>query len=326
MNNRRRIIVAFAAGVLAAPFGLCAQSSGKSFRIGWLSPASSSFTLELDALRQGLRELGYVEGRNILIEARWADGNLAVLPALAQSLVELKVDVICTNGTPAALAAKQATSTIPIVFGSPAFPDKTGLVATLARPGGNATGTAFIGLEYGKRLELLREVLPRLPGVALLYNDKNQGSLFALQETQRWARQLDIALEPYGVHRKEDFETVFAAIARSHLGALMTTSDPFILSYQKEIIAFVVKHRLLSIFPIPGMVELGGLMSYGQSETDMFGQVAVFVDRILKGALPADLPVEQPMKFYMVINLKAAKTLGIKIPQSLLLRADRVIE
>jgi putative ABC transport system substrate-binding protein len=324
MNRRDAVLALLALG--AAPFAALAEQAGKVYRIGWLADTSSSSTLELNALREGLRELGYIEGRNIAIEARWGDGDNAALPELARSLVELKVDVICTTGTPGALAAKQATSTIPIIFGSVGFPDKTGLVASLARPGGNATGSAFIGPEYGKRLEFMREVSPRLARVALLYNDKNRGSIFALQETQRWAKQLDIALEPYGIHRKEDFEVAFAAMARSRPEALMTTSDTFILSYRKEIVEFVVKHRFLSIFPIPELVELGGLMSYGQNVSDMYRQAAGYIDRVLKGTRPADLPVEQPTKFYMVLNLKAAKALGISIRPSILLRADRVIE
>ena len=192
MNGRREFLIALGVGALcAARPSFAQQQTGKIYRIGWLSFNSSSVgASELEGLRQGLRGLGYVEGRNVTFEPRWADGNSTALPALARELVMLKVDVICTTGTPASLAAKQATTTIPIVFGSTAFPDQTGLVASLARPGGNVTGIAFIGPEYGKRLELLREVSPRLARVALLYNDINPASTLALKETQRWAEQL----------------------------------------------------------------------------------------------------------------------------------------
>jgi putative ABC transport system substrate-binding protein len=262
----------------------------------------------------------------MIFEARWTEGNVAAAPALARSLVELKVDLIVAAGTQQALAAKQATATIPIVFGVVAFPDKTGLVASLARPGGNVTGAAFVGAEYGKRLELLREVSPRLARVAILYPDKNPASILALEETQRWAKQLGIALESYGVNRKEDFEAAFATIARDRPDALMTTADPFLTSYRREIVEVVVKQRLLSIFPHPDYVEAGGLMSYGQSIPDNWRQTARYVDRILKGARPADMPVEQPIKFLLVINRKAAKSLGLTIPQPVLAAADRFIE
>jgi putative tryptophan/tyrosine transport system substrate-binding protein len=188
-------------GLLAAPLASEAQQAGKVWRIGWLSPPSAATGVsELDALREGLRELNYVEGRNITIDARWADGDPARLPDLARALVELNIDIFCTAGTPATLAAKQATTTIPIVFGRAAFPERTGLVASLARPGGNLTGVTFIGPEYGKRLELLREIAPKLARVALLYNDKNPASVLAVNETQQWAKSLRVVVEPLGVH------------------------------------------------------------------------------------------------------------------------------
>jgi putative tryptophan/tyrosine transport system substrate-binding protein len=326
-NMRRRGLLIAAGAVCLMPTTAIPQQPGRVYRIGWLSATSARFAQpSLDAFREGLRRFGYVEGRNLTIEARWADGNPAALPALARSLVEVKVDVICAQTTPAARAAKQATSTIPIVFNAVAFPDKTGLVASLARPGGNATGSAFLGPEYGKRLELLREVSPSLVSVAIPYPAKNPASVLAVEETQRWARQLGIALQPHGIHSDEDFGTALAAIARDRPDALMTTADPRITSRRKELVAFVVENRLLSVFPIPEIVEAGGLMSYGQSMAAMWDQTALFIDRILKGARPADLPVEQPTKFDLVINLKAAKALALTIPKSMLLRADRVIE
>jgi putative ABC transport system substrate-binding protein len=306
------------------PTTVVPQQLGRLYRIGYLSASSPSPSF--DVFRESLRKFGYVEGRNLIIEARWADGNPAALPDLARSLVERKVDVICTVSTPAARAAKQATSTIPIVFNSVAFPDKTGLVVSLARPGGNATGGAFLGSEYGKRLELLREVSPRLAHVAILYPAENPASVLAVEETGRWAKQLGIALQRYDFHNSEDFKTALTAIARDRPDALMTTADPRITSRTKELVAFVVANRLLSVFPVSEIVEAGGLMSYGQSIAAQYRQTARFIDRILKGARPADLPVEQPDKFDLVINLKTAKALALTIPQLLLLRADRVIE
>ena len=296
-------------------------------RIGWLSPASAADGLpNLEALRAGLRELGYVEGRNITIEARWADGHGEQLPKLAAELARLPVDIICTVGTPASNAAKQATSAIPIVFANVAFPDKSGLVASYARPGANLTGVAFIGPEYGKRLELLKEVRPKLSRVALIYNPDNIASVLALEETQAWAGKLNIRLEPHKFRGPQDIENVFAAIAGKRPDAIMTTADPLIASYRMQIVGFAAKHRLLSMYPGREFVDAGGLMFYGGSISEMYRLAAVYVDKILKGTKPASLPVEQPIKFDMVINRKTAKALGITIPQSMLQRADDVIE
>jgi putative ABC transport system substrate-binding protein len=327
MNNRRKLLVALGASALAAPLLSFAQKAGGMRRIGWLSPASAADGLpNLEALRVGLRELGYVEGQNITIEVRWADGRSEQLPKLAAELVRLPVDVICTAGTPASGAAKQATSTIPIVFANVAFPDKSGLVASYAHPGGNITGVAFIGPEYGKRLELLKELHPKTTRVALIYNPDNPASVLALQETQRWATNLGVGLEPHKFRGPQDFEDVFEAIAGKRPDALMTTADPLIASYRKRIVDFAAKHRLLSMYPGREFVDAGGLMFYGGSIPEMYRRAAVYVDRIFKGSKPGDLPVEQPTKFELVINMKTAKTLGIKIPQSIMLRADEVIE
>ena len=280
----------------------------------------------MDALREGLRELNYVEGRNLALEARWADGDWARLPRLARELVGLDVDVICTAGTPATLAAKQATTKIPIVFGRAAFPEKTGLVASLARPGGNLTGVAFVGPEYGKRLELLREVAPQLSRVTLLYNDKNAASVLAMELTQEWAKSLRVVLEPLGLHDRPTLETALDVMRRRRPDALMTTSDPMLSSYRALIVDFAAGQRLLSMYGDREYVKVGGLMFYGTSTAAMWRQAAIYVDRIVKGAKPADLPVEQPTKFELVINLKTAKALGLTIPQSLLQRADQVIK
>ena len=327
MIDRRAFVTGLAVGALLASRSANAQKAKRMHRIGWLSPASAADGLpNLEALRAGLREVGYVESQNITIEARWADGRSERLPQLAAELVRLPVDVLCTAGSQASGAAKQATSTIPIVFANVAFPDQSGLVASYPRPGGNMTGVAFIGPEYGKRLELLREANPRLSRVALIYNPDNPGSVLALKETQRWATPLGVRLEPHKFRGPHDFEHVFAAIAGKRPDALMTTADPLIASYSTPIVDFVAKHRLLSMYPGREFVDAGGLMFYGGSVPEMYRRAAVYVDRILKGSKPSDLPVEQPTKFDMVINLKTAKAFGLTIPQSLLVRADEIIQ
>jgi putative ABC transport system substrate-binding protein len=324
---RRAFLAITAGGLLAAPLAAEAQPAGKVWRIGWLSPASAATAAsELDALRAGLRELNYVEGRNIAIEARWADDKSARLRDLARELVELNVEVICTSGTPATLAAKQATTKIPIVFGRAAFPEQTGLVATLARPAGNLTGVTFIGPEYGKRLELLREVAPRVERVALLYNDENRASVLAMELTQQWAKSLHVVLEPLGVHDEPSLETALGVVRRRPPDALMTTADPILSSYRAGIVEFAAAQRLISMYGDRIYVKAGGLMFYGTSTTDMWRLAASYVDRIIRGAKPADLPVGQPTLFELVINLKTAKALGLTIPPSLLQRADQVIE
>jgi putative ABC transport system substrate-binding protein len=329
MKSRTILSLALAVVFLTASLLSEAQErkAGRVWRIGWLSPPpAATGASELEALRKGLSELGYLEGQNFAIEARWADGDAARLPQLARALVELKVDVICTAGTPATFAAKQATTTIPIVFGRALFPERTGLVTSLTRPGGNLTGVTFIGPEYGKRLELLREVSPKVSRVALLYNDQNTASVLAMNETQQWARTLQVSIEPLGVHDRASLETAFAAIRRGNPDALMTTADPLLASYRTLIVEFVSGRRLLSMYGDREYVVAGGLMFYGTSLTDMWRHAAIYVDRILKGAKPGELPVEQPTKFELVINMKAAKSLGLTIPAALLIRADQVID
>jgi putative ABC transport system substrate-binding protein len=320
-----RSLLAVALGI--ATLGTALPADAQIRRIGWLSPPPSvTGEPELEALRKALTELGYVEGRNIAIEARWADGDAARLPRLARSLVELKVDVICTAGTPATLAAKQATTTIPIVFGRAAFPDRTGLVTSLARPGGNLTGVTYIGPEYGKRLELLREVSPKISRVVLLYNDQNTASVLAMNETLQWAKTLQVVMQPLGVHDGASLESAFASARRGKLDALMTTSDPLLASYRAKIVEFASGRHLIAMYGDRVYVVAGGLMFYGTSTADMWRHAAIHVDRILKGAKPGDLPVEQPTKFELMINMKTAKALGLTIPREVLLRADQIIE
>ena len=316
-----------AGAVLAAPVAVEGQPGKAMPRIGVLSPAGAAAGLpNLHALQAGLRELGYVEGQNIAIEVRWAEGHTERLDQLAAALVRLPVQVLCTAGTQASQAAQRSTSTIPIVFANVGFPDRTGLVASYARPGRNITGVAFIGPEYGKRLELLKEARPGLARVALIYNPENQGGVLAFEETRRWAATLGVRLDPYGFRGPHDFESIFGSIASNRPDALMTTADPLIHSYRVRIADFALKHRLPSMYPGREFVDSGGLMFYGGSIPEMYRRAAVYVDRILKGARVGDLPVEQPTKFDMVINLKTAQALGLTIPPSLLQRADDVIQ
>ena len=324
----RRIFLATAiGGLLSAPLVTIAQKRGEARRIGWLSEtAAANDRANLDALRGELRELGYVEGQDLGIDGRWADGRIDRLPQLALELVRLPVHVLCTVGSPASAAAKQATSTVPIVFARVAFPDQSGLVASYARPGGNITGVAFIDPEYGKRLELLREAFPRLARVALIYNPENPASVLALQETQRWATRMSVKLEPHEFRGEGDLDRVFSGIAAKRPDAFMTTADLQIRAARARIVDFASKQRLLAMYPIQDFVDVGGLMFYGASIPEMFRRAARSIDKILKGANPGELPVERPTKFDMVVNLKAAKRMGLTIPPSLLLRADRVIE
>ena len=303
-----------------------APPKARTYRVGWLSPASEENGISnLEALRAGLWQLGYREGRNMSFELRWADGKTDRLPGLAAELTRLNVDVICTAGSQATAAAKSATSKIPVVFANVAFPDQTGLVASYARPGGNVTGVAFVGPEYGKRLEILKELRPNLSRVALIYNPENRGSVLALAETQRWTKNLGISLEPHQFRGPQDFSALFAAIEKKLPDGLMTTADPLIASHRVPIVEFATRHRLVSMYPGLEFVEAGGLMFYGGSIAEMYRMAGVYIDRIFRGAAPRDLPVEQPIKFDMVINAGAAKALGLTIPRTLLLRADQVI-
>ena len=324
---RRTFLAIVTGGLLAAPLTATAQKRAGPWRIGWLSETSSANDrAQLDVLRAELGVLGYIDGQTVTIEGRWADGSVDKLPQLALELVGLPVHVLCTVGSPASLAAKQATSTIPIVFARVAFPDQSGLVASYSRPGGNITGVAFLDPEYGKRLELLREAFPRLARVALIYNPENPASVLALQETQRWATRMKVKLEPYEFRGEGDLNRVFGAIAGKRPDALMTTADLQIRASRARIVDFATKQRLLAMYPIQDFVDAGGLMFYGGSIPEMFRRAARSIDKILKGANPGELPVERPTKFDMVINLKAAKAMGLTIPKALLLRADHVIE
>ncbi len=326
--ERRAFIGVIAGGLLAAPLAAEAQQAAKVPRIGFLGNSTAALEANLvGPFREGLRELGYVEGRNILIEYRWAEGQYERFPALIAELIALKVDVIVTAGTPAALAVKKATTSIPLVMAAVGDPIGVGLVASLARPGGNVTGLSAIAPELeGKRLELVREVVPKLSSIAVLWNPDNPFHAGSLKETRAAAQVLGIKVQLLGVRVSEEFPAAFAAILRERPGALLVLADRLFLHNRARIVDFEAKHRLPGVYAYRELVEAGGLMSFGPSYPGMHRRAAYYVDKILKGAKPADLPVEQPTKFELMINLKTAKALGLTIPPSVLLRADEVIQ
>ena len=315
-------------GILAAPLAAHAQQPAKVYRIGILPPGPISPRMTLwEAFRQGLRELGYVEGHNIALVIRSPERGPEQLPDLAADLVRLKVDVIVTAATPAIQAAQRATRTIPIVMAVSADPVETGLVSSLARPGGNTTGLSLLSPELsGKRLELLKAVVPRVSRIAVLFNPTNPASAIQMREAEVAARALGAQLQRLDVRGPDDFAKAFQAATRGQAGALLVLDDPLPFSYRTQIVALASKSRLPAMYGLTGFAEAGGLMSYGANNVDMFRRAAVYVDKILKGAKPADLPVEQPTRFELVVNLKTAKTLGLAIPQSVLIRADQVIQ
>jgi putative ABC transport system substrate-binding protein len=305
-----------------------AQQPKKVPRIGFLSGVSPSTNpARVEAFRQGLRELGYVEGKNIVIEYRFAGGKLDRLPSLASELVRLKVDIIVTAAPPPTRAAKQATATIPIVMGFDDDPVGNGFVATLARPGGNITGLATLAPELsGKQLELLKEIVPKLSRLAVLGDVTRPGIPQALREINLAADAFRVQIQYLEVKGPKDIETAFRAASRERADAVLALGGPVLNSQRKQVIELAVKSRLSAIYVNLEFVEAGGLMSYGVNFTDLFRRAATYVDKILKGAKPADLPVEQPTKFELVINLKAAKQIGLTIPPNVLARADKVIK
>ncbi|MGZ8483735.1 MAG: ABC transporter substrate-binding protein, partial [Candidatus Binatia bacterium] len=303
--------------------GVAGSQPARIHRIGILIPASASFfSARVEALRQRLRELGYVEGKNILIEIRYAEGKRERLPDLAAELVRLKVDVIVTN---AAFTAKKASATIPIVFTSFADPVGAGFVSSLARPGGNITGLSAMSPDLdGKRLELLKESFPKVARVAFLW--PTGGPNLVLTEMEAAAKALGVKLISLEVRSLDDFEGAFARAKRDGAQALITSTGALINTQQRQVLEFAAKNRLPAMYPNYEFVEAGGLMSYGPNIVDSFRRVADFVDKILKGTKPADIPVEQPMKFEFLVNLKAAKEIGVTVPPNVLARADKVIK
>jgi len=322
------LIVAFTLSVLLTPPATEAQQRAHLPRVGYLGTSSASLEPELvKAFREGLRDLGYVEGQNILIEYRWAEGNYQRFPDLVADLVNLKVDLILTAGTPGALAAKRATQTIPIVMAVTGDAVGTGLVSSLARPGGNLTGlTTMVPDLEGKRLEILREVVPKLTTLVVLLNTANPLTAIQWEQTKISAKTLGIQLQPVELRRPEEFNDAFAKVARQRPDGITMVADRFLLAHRMQIVDFVAKTRLPAIYPYRDFVVAGGLMSYSPSYEDLFRRSATYVDKILKGAKPSDLPIEQPTKFELLVNMKTAKTLGVPIPPSLLLRADHVVE
>ena len=320
--------VMLALGILAAPLTVEAQQPAKVSRVGFLSLLPQEQALShIKALHEGLRGLGYIEGQNIILEYQFADGTAERLPDLVAELIHLKVDIIVTGfGTLPALAAKQATSTIPIVFSFVADPVGSGIVASLARPGGNITGLSMIpaGLT-GKRVELLKELLPQLSRVAILLNPATPAATQALRETQAIAATWGVQLQLLEVRTPEDFESSFAVASQEHTDALITVTDPFTIVHRARIVELAAKSRLPAIYGMRDFVEAGGLISYGANYDEPSQRAAAYVDKILKGAKPADLPVEQPMKFELVVNLKTAQILGLTLSPTLIFQADEVI-
>jgi putative tryptophan/tyrosine transport system substrate-binding protein len=305
-----------------------AQQPTKIPRIGYLGGGSpSSNPARIEAFRQGLRELGYVEGENIVIEWRYAEEKLDRLPALAAELVSLKVDIIVTAGPSVTRAAKEATNTIPVVMAFDSDPVGNGFVASLARPGGNITGLATFAPELsGKRLELLKEVVPRLSRVAVLGTSTYPSNAEALRETELAAGAFGVKLQYLDVLSPKDIETTFRAASKGRADALLTLLNPVLISQPRHVVELAVKSHLPVIYYSIEYVEEGGFMTYSVKVTDLFHRAATYVDKILRGAKPADLPVEQPKKFELIINLKAAKQIGLMIPPNVLVRADRVIK
>jgi len=323
------LIVLLAFGILAAPLAADAQQAGKVPRIGYLGVSSPSTEPHyVEAFRQKLRDLGYIEGQTVAIEYRWAEGQDDRLPGLAAELVSLKADVIVMTGTPGTLAAKQATKAIPIVMASSGDPVRLGLVASLARPGGNITGFTILGPELeGKRLELLKQAIPRLSRVGVLWNPANPVTTSFYQQTQVAAPALRVTLQPVvEVRRVDDFESAFATIAKVRPHALLVVADRLLLAHRMRIVDFAAARRLPGMYPYREYVDAGGLMLYAPSNIELFRGAAIYVDKILKGSKPADLPVQQPTRFELVINLKTAKALGLTIPQSVLIWADQVLQ
>jgi putative tryptophan/tyrosine transport system substrate-binding protein len=316
--------------ILAAPLAVEAQPPTNIPRIGFLTAVPLSvMSARTEAFRQGLRELGYVEGRTIVIEWRSAEGQPDRLPSLAAELVRLKVDVIVTGGPSATRSAKAATGTIPIVITNDSDPVANGFVASLARPGGNITGLSTVSPDmYGKQLELLKEIVPRLSRVAVVGDSTEPGNAQALKETERAARALRVELQYLDVHGPKDLVPAFRAASTERADAILTLPSAVLASNRKQVVELAGRSRLPAIhFSMsPGFVTDGGLISYGASTTDLDRRAATYVDRILKGAKPAHLPIEQPTKFEFIINLKAAKAMGLTIPPSVLARADEVIE
>ena len=328
MVDRRTFVGAVAGAFFIAPLAVEAQQSAKLARIGYLGTSSpAEIAPSLEALQQGLRELGYVEGRNIAFEYRWAEGRMERLSAFAVEFVGLKIDVIVASSSPAALAAKDATRTIPIVFVTAGDPVDSGLVAGIARPGGNVTGLSLLAPEIvARQLQLLKEVVPKTSRVAVLANPANRNTALLVKETEDGARSLGVKVQFLGVQSADALDNALSAVAGERADALLVLFDPMLFTHRTRIAEFANNRHLPAMYPHREYAETGGLMSYGASIPDLSRRAAIYVDKILKGAKPADLPVQEPTRFELVINLKTAKALGLAIPKDMLLRADEVIQ
>jgi len=326
MDDRRRFVTGLGL-LLTSPVVAHAQPARKVPRVGYLFYGSPGPSREIDAFQQGLRELGYIEGQSIVVEYRFASGQVERYPALAAELVRMKVDVIVAAATPQALAAKQATSSIPIVFVLVADAVGAELITNLARPGGNITGLTSSSAELGgKRLELLKEMVPKASRVAVLYNPTDSSNVLILNQLRESVPSLGLVLQPLEVREAREFQGTFVAMTRQRADAMFGTPGALTFEHRKVLVDLAAKHRIPAMWGHRSFVDAGGLMSYAVNLYDQNRQAAVFVDKILKGANPRDLPVEQPTKFELVINLPRAKWLGLTIPPSLLVRADQVIE
>ena len=325
--RRREFITLFSSAVVAWPLTALAQKpAAKIWRLGILQPGAPPDPL-VDTLQERLKELGYSEGHNIAYEYGWAEGKPPRLTELAKELVDLKVDVITAFSTPAAIAAQKATQTIPIVFGGVGDPVGSGVVSSLSRPGGNITGISILATELSaKRLELLEEIVPGASPVAMFWNDSNPGMVLRAHEAQNAAGKLGLNLQSIGVHDLISFDTAFAAIESGRFNALLILVDPFTREHRQRIVDFAAQRRLPAIYELREFVDAGGLISYGPSLTALERRVADYVSMVFKGSNPADLPVELPTKFEMVIGMKAAKALGLTLSQSVVMRADELIE
>ncbi len=329
MNKRRKLVIALGAGVLTAARGTYAQQAGKMPQIGYVgnsTPALESALVE--GFRQGLRERGFIEGKNVVVHYRWAEGNIDALPVIVAELIALKVDVLVTAGTPAALAAKKATATLPIVMAAVGDAVDSGIVPSLARPGGNITGlsTLYTQLE-GKRIQILHELVPKMKRIALLSNPANPFTPLILKSTRAATDAMKLVAQLHEVSAVGEFDRVFAAIAKTRPDAMAVLADrPFLVSNRTRIVQFAAQNRLPAIYPFSEFMDDGGLVFYGPNFADMFRRSATYVDKIFKGAKPGDIPIERATRFEMFVNMKTAKALGIKIPNSILVRADKVIE
>jgi putative ABC transport system substrate-binding protein len=324
---RRRQFITLLGGAAAWPLAARAQQGAKVFRIGFLFYGSSGSSPELDAFRRGLREFGYIEGQNIAVEYRFASGQVERLPDLAAELVRLKPDVIVAPATPASLAAKQATGTIPIVFAGVADAVGAGLIANLARPDGNVTGLTSISAELGgKRLELVKRLVNNASRVAVLYNPADRSNVLVLKELQEAAPALTLTLQPVEVREPSEFEGAFAAMTRDRADAMFGSAGILTFQHRQTVVDLAANSRLPTLWGHRQFVEAGGLMSYAVNFYDQIRRTAAYVDQILKGAKPGDLPVQQPTKFEFMLNLKTAKALGLTIPPGVIAIADEVIE